>query len=112
MSRDFTFVENAVQANLKACLAPGEFANGRVFNVGTGTSHTLNDLYASLADILHFREPARYGAERAGDIMHSLADISRAQRELGYQPTVGFHAGLEKTAEWYVSELKQTLVSA
>ena len=112
VSRDFTYVENAVQANLKACLAPSEFANGRVFNVGTGASHTLNDLYASLSEILRFHEPARYGAERPGDIAHSLADISRARRELGYAPTVGFHAGLERTAEWYVEEMKQTLVSA
>lgn len=111
VSRDFTFVENAVQANLKACLAPSQFATGRVFNVGTGTSHTLNDLYENLADILHFREPVRHGVERPGDIMHSLADITRAQRELGYQPTVSFHAGLKKTAEWYVNEMKQTLVS-
>ena len=112
VSRDFTFVENAVQANLQACVTPKEFAHGRVFNVGTGTSHTLNDLYVSLAEILHFREPARYGEHRAGDILHSLADISRAQRELGYQPTVGFYAGLQKTAEWYVKEGKQALVSA
>lgn len=112
VSRDFTYVDNAVQANLLACTAPGEFANGRVFNVGTGRTQTLNDLYSGLAEILHFSEAAKYGPTRPGDIMHSQADISRAQRELGYNPAVSFHAGLEKTAAWYVTEMKGQLVSA
>ena len=112
VSRDFTFVENAVQANLLACTAPSEFANGRVFNVGTGSTFTLNELYASLAEILNFRERPKYGPTRPGDIMHSQADISRAQRELGYTPAIGFHAGLEKTAAWYLSEANKELVSA
>ncbi len=112
VSRDFTFVDNAVQANLLACTVGSEFANGRVFNVGTGTTQTLNQLYASLAEILRFSEKPKYGPVRPGDITHSQADISRAQRELGYTPLVGFHAGLEKTAAWYVSEVKPELVSA
>ena len=111
VSRDFNYVDNAVQANLLACTAPSEFANGRVFNVGTGKTHTLNDLFASLAEILQFPETAKYGPTRPGDIMHSQADISRAERELGYNPSVGFHAGLEKTAAWYVTEIKGQLVS-
>ncbi len=112
VSRDFTFVDNAVQANLLACTAPSEFANGRVYNVGTGNTHTLNELYAGLAEILGFREQPKYGPTRPGDILHSQAEISRAERELGYCPHVGFHAGLEKTAAWYVSEMKPELVSA
>ena len=112
VSRDFTFVENAVQANLLACTARREFANGRVFNVGTGQSHTLNDLYDALAGIFEFKQPAKYGPVRAGDIPHSLADISRAERELGYKPASGFHAGLEKTATWYREESKRSLVAA
>lgn len=104
VSRDFTFVENAVQANLLASVAPGEFANGRVFNVGTGQTHTLNELYAELADILGFREEAKHGPMRPGDILHSQADITRARTELGYRPAAGFRPGLEKTVAWYLQE--------
>ena len=103
-SRDFTFVANAVNANLLACEAPREYATGRVFNVGTGHSHTLNDLYAALAEILGFREKPKYGAVRAGDVQHSLASIERGRRELNYQPQRDFHAGLEQTVGWYVAE--------
>ena len=103
-SRDFTFVQNAVQANLLACTAPKEFANGRVFNVGTGHSHTLNELYDSLAKILNFKERPNHGPVRAGDVQHSLADITRASTELGYKPITDFHAGLEKTVAWYLEE--------
>ena len=103
-SRDFTFVQNAVQANLLACTAPKEVATGRVFNVGTGQSHTLNDLYVALARILNFGENARYGPTREGDVQHSLANIDRARKELGYQPQGDFHSGLEKTVAWYLEE--------
>jgi UDP-glucose 4-epimerase len=103
-SRDFTFVANAVHANLLACAAPKEVATGRVFNVGTGGSTTLNELYAALAGILEFPHGPRYGATRAGDVQHSLAEISRGSRELGYQPLVGFQAGLEQTVAWYLAE--------
>ena len=112
VSRDFNFVENAVQANLLACEAPSEYATGRVFNVGTGHSHTLNDLYAGLASILGFKHAPNYGPVRAGDIPHSLADITRACRELGYEPKVDFRTGLEKTAAWYLKQSATTLVTA
>ncbi len=107
VSRDFTYVENAVQANLLACLAPSKLATGRVFNVGTGETHTLNELYTALAEILHFREKALYGPTRPGDILHSQADITRAQMELGYLPKIGFRTGLERTVAWYVSVAEQ-----
>lgn len=106
-SRDFTFVQNAVNANLLACVAPKEVATGRVFNVGTGHSHTLNDLYAALADILGFKEQPKYGPFRAGDVKHSLASVERASKELGYKPITDFRAGLEKTVEWYLEEAKK-----
>lgn len=112
VSRDFTYVANAVQANLKACLAPSEYAYGRVYNVGTGHSHTLNDLYAALAEILDFPHAPKYGSVRAGDIAHSLANIERARKELQYDPGVSFREGLEQTAAWYVSEHAKTLVPA
>ena len=103
-SRDFTFVDNAVRANLLACKAPKEVATGRVFNVGTGHSHTLNELYATLAEIMGFPAKAQYGPTRAGDVQHSLADIKRASRELEYVPEASFQAGLEKTVAWYREE--------
>ena len=112
VSRDFTYVANAVQANLLACTAPNQLANGRVFNVGTGRTHTLNELYSSLAEILGFHDKAKYGPTRPGDIMHSQADITRAETELGYRPGVGFFTGLEKTAAWYLSEVPKQLTSA
>lgn len=104
VSRDFTFIANAVNANLLACLAPGEFANGRVFNVGTGHSHTLNDLYHHLSEILGFKEQPTYGTPRTGDVQHSLASIDRIRQELGYEPQADFRKGLEKTVAWYLAE--------
>lgn len=104
VSRDFTFIENAVNANLLACVAPREVANGRVFNVGTGHSHTLNDLYRHLAEILGFKKEALYGTPRTGDVQHSLAAIQRIKQELGYEPRTDFRAGLEQTVAWYLAE--------
>jgi nucleoside-diphosphate-sugar epimerase len=103
-SRDFNFVDNAVSANLLACTAPSAVATGRVFNVGTGDSVTLNDVYATLAEQLGFKAKPTYGPERVGDIKHSLADISRATLELGYRPKIQFREGLRRTVEWYLSE--------
>jgi UDP-glucose 4-epimerase len=79
-----------------------------VFNVGTGHSHTLNELYAALAGILGFPAKAQHGPTRAGDVQHSLASIDRASRELGYAPEAGFVMGLEKTVAWYLAEQAKT----
>jgi UDP-glucose 4-epimerase len=103
-SRDFTFVDNAVNANLLACHAPSAVATGRVFNVGTGKSRTLNEVYAGIAAALGFKQPPQYGPTREGDVKHSLASIERAQKELGYVPKADFQQGLEKTVAWYLSE--------
>jgi nucleoside-diphosphate-sugar epimerase len=112
-SRDFNYVDNAVSANLLACHAPAEVATGRVFNVGTGRSHTLNEVYQTIAEHLGFTAPPNYGPEREGDIKHSLADISRASLELGYHPKAHFHDGLKKTVDWYLEEReKKTVVAA
>jgi nucleoside-diphosphate-sugar epimerase len=110
-SRDFTFVDNAVNANLQACIAPKEIATGRVFNVGMGQSHTLNDLYATLARILGFRESPKYGPTRAGDVQHSLASIERSRRELGYEPQTNFDEALEQTVAWYLESRSITEVA-
>jgi len=103
-SRDFTYVDNAVNANLLACVATDEVATGRVFNIGTGKSQSLNDVYAGIAKILGFAASPIYGPSRQGDIQHSLASIDRARNELGYKPKDNFLEGLEKTIAWYVSE--------
>ena len=111
-SRDFNYVDNAVSANLLACLAPSSVATGRVFNIGTGHSHTLNEVYAAIAGELGFTGKPNYGPPREGDIMHSLADISRATKELGYQPKAQFQEGLRKTVAWYVSEREKAAIPA
>jgi nucleoside-diphosphate-sugar epimerase len=103
-SRDFNYIDNAVSANLLACLAPSAVATGRVFNIGTGKSHTLNEVYAAIAGQIGFIQKPNYGSEREGDIRHSLADITRAATELGYQPKAHFHEGLKKTVAWYLEE--------
>jgi nucleoside-diphosphate-sugar epimerase len=103
-SRDFNFIDNAVSANLLAATAPSEVATGRVFNIGTGNSVTLNEVYAAIAGQLGFTAPPNYGSFREGDIKHSLADITRARTELGYEPKAQFHEGLHKTVAWYLEE--------
>ena len=102
-SRDFNYIDNAVSANLLASTAPSSVATGRVFNIGTGESHTLNQVYAAIAGQLGFTAQPIYGPPRAGDIRHSLADISRASKELGYQPKVHCFDGLQKTVAWYLA---------
>lgn len=100
-SRDFTFVANAVQANLKACVAPAAEVSGRVFNIATGTRFSLNQTFAMLQKIIGFNGPAKYAEARTGDVKHSLADISLAQKHLGYSADVSFEEGLRRTVEWY-----------
>ncbi len=98
-TRDFTFVENAVQANLLACEAPS--ASGNVYNIGTGFSISLNQTLEHLRDITGKKIEAKYDPARDGDIRDSLADISKAKEQLGYEPTIGFAEGLQRTFEWY-----------
>jgi nucleoside-diphosphate-sugar epimerase len=100
-TRDFTFVENAVQANLLACEAPS--ASGKVYNIGTGSSISLNQTLELLGAISGKKLQARYDLPRDGDIRDSLAEIQRAKEELGYEPTVLFAEGLRRTFEWYQS---------
>jgi UDP-glucose 4-epimerase len=109
-SRDFNYVDNAVSANLLACVAPSAVATGRVFNIGTGKSQTLNEVYAAIAEQLGFTANPKYGPPREGDIRHSLANIERAKRDLGYQPKVQFREGLRKTVEWYLEEKEKSAV--
>jgi nucleoside-diphosphate-sugar epimerase len=99
-SRDFTYIDNAVEANLLACKAP-KTAVGEVFNVATGRRVTLNDTFKLLQSMTSYEGVAGYSVERGGDIKHSLADISKAEAGLGYKPIVDFEQGLRRTVEWY-----------
>jgi nucleoside-diphosphate-sugar epimerase len=98
-SRDFTFIENVVDETLRACEAPD--ASGRVFNGGTGSRITLNQVIHLLAKISGQPIEAVYDPPRNGDIRDSQADISLARRVLGYEPRVQFEEGLRRTWEWY-----------
>jgi nucleoside-diphosphate-sugar epimerase len=102
-SRDFTYIDNAVSANLLACKAPAEQAAGKVFNVATGRRITLNETFKLLQGLTSYSGPPKYGPERGGDIKHSLADISKAEAALGYKPIVHFEDGLRRTVDWYRS---------
>ncbi len=101
--RDFTYIANAVEANLLACAALSEKVAGRVFNIACGGRHTLNETYALLAELLDYPHPPAYGPPRTGDITDSEADISAAREAFGYQPSIGFREGLERTVAWYRS---------
>ena len=100
-SRDFTFIDNAVHANLLAAAAPAAEVSGKVFNVATGKRFSLNQIYQMLQEIIGFSGAVQYAPARAGDVMHSLADISQAQKHLGYSPLVDFQEGLKRTVDWY-----------
>ncbi len=102
-SRDFTYVDNVVSANMLACEAPAEQVAGRFFNVATGRRVTLNYTYSVLQKLTGFDKPALYGPERPGDVKHALADVSLAQQHFGYKPLVTFEDGLARTVEWYKS---------
>jgi UDP-glucose 4-epimerase len=100
-SRDFTYIDNVVHANLLAAAAPAAKVSGQVMNTATGTRITLNEMFKILCELTGYeREPA-YAAGRAGDIRDSLADIGLARELLGYEPVVDFREGLRRTVEWY-----------
>jgi UDP-glucose 4-epimerase len=103
-SRDFTYIDNAVEANLLACTVPAAQAAGQVFNIATGRRVTLNETFKLLQTLTSYAGSPAYSPERSGDIKHSLADISRAKAALGYKPSVDFEEGLRRTVEWYRSQ--------
>lgn len=103
-SRDFTYIDNAVDANLLACRAPAGKAAGQVFNTATGRRVTLNETFQLLQGMTAYQGQPKYGPERGGDIKHSLADISKAESALGYKPLVDFEEGLRRTVAWYRSQ--------
>jgi len=100
-SRDFTFIENVVSANLLACQALAEKVAGKMFNIACGDRVDLNQTFAALKKIIGYKGEPAYDAPRAGDIKHSLADITRAKQALGLKVLVGFEEGLRRTVDWY-----------
>lgn len=103
-SRDFTYVENVVEANLKACLAPHEAA-GQAYNIAYGGREYLIDIYYSLTKALGKDVEPHFGPDRAGDIKHSNADISKARELLGYDPDYSFKDGIKLAIDWYKNNL-------
>lgn len=103
-SRDFTYIENVIEANLKACLASHEAA-GQAFNIAYGGREYLIDIYYSLTKALGVDIEPRFGPDRAGDIKHSNADISKAKELLGYDPDWSFERGIKAAIEWYRENL-------
>lgn len=103
-SRDFTYIENVIEANLKACLASHDAA-GEAFNIAYGGREYLNDIYKGLVEALGVDIEPIYGPDRAGDIKHSNADISKAKELLGYDPDWSFERGIKAAIEWYKDNL-------
>ena len=103
-SRDFTYIENVIEANLKACLAPSEAA-GQAFNIAYGGREYLIDIYYGLTKALGVDIEPNFGPDRPGDIKHSNADISKARELLGYEPDWSFERGIEAAIDWYKENL-------
>jgi len=100
-SRDFTYIDNVVHANLLAAGAPAEKVSGRTMNTATGARITMNETFRLLRELTGYEGEPAYANPRAGDIRDSLADIGLAGELLGYQPVVDFREGLRRTVEWY-----------
>jgi nucleoside-diphosphate-sugar epimerase len=103
-SRDFTYIDNVVSANLLACQAPSEKVSGRVFNIAASRSFSVTDLYSVLQDLTGYKGSAAYTPPRGGDVRDSLADTGQAQQAMGYKALVDFREGLCRTVEWYRQE--------
>lgn len=110
-SRDFTYIENVIEANLKACIADSSAA-GESYNIACGGQEYLSDIYYRLVDLLNIKDSngnqpePKFGLERPGDIKHSNADISKAKKMLGYTPEWDFERGINAAIEWYIQQNK------
>jgi UDP-N-acetylglucosamine 4-epimerase len=100
-TRDFTYVDNAVQANIRALTTANQEAFGQVYNVAYGENYSVNYMYDAICKRLQIEQAATYRAERVGDIMNSLADISKANQRLGYDPQFSFAEGLPLTIDYF-----------
>lgn len=108
-SRDFTYIENVITANLLACTS--ETAPGKVFNVACGKRFTLNQMIAELEKYLGVQARVQYLESRSGDVKHSLADINLAREHLNYSPGVTFEEGLQRTVDWFRKQLAQPVAT-
>jgi len=111
-SRDFTYIDNVVRANLLAAEAPAVQVSGKVFNIANGSRYSLKQTFQMLQRITGFCGAPQYAAARAGDVKHSLADIGLAQKCLNYTPDVTFEDGLKRTVEWYRQTSKEQASTA
>ena len=100
-SRDFTYIDNVVSANLLAARADAAAVSGKTYNVGCGSRASLLDIIALLERMLGRPLERRHQPRRAGDVPHTLADIGRAKRDFGYEPLVAFEEGLERTVQFF-----------
>lgn len=105
-SRDFTYVDNAVQANVRALFSENKESLNQVYNVAMGEQTSLNELYAILKTFFEHPKDTIHGPERVGDIKHSLANIEKIKSLLGYEPTISIREGLQKTTEWFLENYK------
>lgn len=103
-SRDFTYIDNVVSANMLACTAPAAKASGKVFNVAAGNKFSLLETYKALAELIGFDRPPLFAPPRSGDVRDSLADTTHAQQAMGYKTLVDFKNGLSRTVDWYKEE--------
>jgi len=109
-SRDFTYVDNVVQANLKACTAPG--VGGEVFNIACDTRYSVLEIAHTIESLLGRKVKIQHTPPRAGDVRHTQASIEKAQRLLGYHPTVGFEEGMRRTFEHWSRQFAQLATAA
>ena len=107
-SRDFTYIDNVVAANLLATTQPESQVAGQMFNIATGHRYSLNQTFAILKELTGYADGVEYAPARTGDVKHSLADISRAEAQLSYRPLVDFSEGLRRTVAWYRSMVAET----
>ena len=107
-SRDFTYVEDVAELNLKAARAPAATVSGKLYNGGNGGRITLNEAWRMVQKLEGIDLPATYGPERAGDVRHSQADTTAAARDLGHAPRFSFEEGMKRTLEWYRGETRAT----
>lgn len=103
-SRDFTYIDNVIEANLKSCFS-SDISNGKAYNIAYGGRVSLNELIDSLFETMLKKTSVEFGNDREGDIKHSNASIERAKSDLGYNPLYSFHDGLILTIQWYIDNL-------
>lgn len=109
-SRDFTFINNAVQANVKALFTTNPQAVNQVYNIAYGIQTTLSDIFNNIKEVAGSSLKPIYGPERKGDVRHSLADISKAKNLLGYQPEISAKEGLKITFDWYKNQMGKQII--